>query len=82
MTGSPTAQYARGADGKLIGQIGNFHIDGAYGGYALHRMVSEGGGVTDVLQVGHQSKAELQRLMFAFIRGMEAATESRDGGAR
>ena len=75
MTNSPSRPYAVDVSGNVIGQIGNHHLDGAYGGYALHRMANEGGGTTDVLQVGHQSKSELLRLMFAFIRGLEAGKQ-------
>lgn len=75
ITGSPEASYVKDAAGKYTAQIGNYHLDGAYGGYALHRMVSEGGAVSDVLHVGHVSKRELQRLMFAFISGIEVERE-------
>ena len=51
--------------------IGNYHLSGAYGGFALHRMDTDGGGITDVLRVGHVSKRELYNLMHAFIRGLE-----------
>lgn len=70
ITQSPLASYKK-VDEKYVAQIGNYHLDGAYGGYALHRMHNESGGVTDVLQVGHVPKPELQRLLFAYIRGLE-----------
>jgi hypothetical protein len=73
MTGSPASTYTT-VDGRQRAQIGNFYLDGQYGGYALYRIVSEGGGSSDVLQVGHVSKRELQGLMFAFIAGMEFRT--------
>lgn len=61
--------WTRTEDG-LRANIGVFYIDGAYGGVALYRVMNEHGGVTDVLNVGHVPKRELQRLMFAFIEGM------------
>ena len=81
MTGSPLAQYVRAEDGRLIGQPGNYHLDGAYGGWALHRMTNDGGGVEDVLQVGHVPARELAGLMYAYIRGLEARN-AEAGGAR
>ena len=54
------------SEGKMTANIGNYHIDSAYGGYSLHRMASEGGGVTDVLKIGHVSKKELNNLIFAY----------------
>jgi len=50
--------------------IGVYYIDGAYGGVALYRVTSEGGGVTDVFSVGHVPKRELYHLMFAYIEGL------------
>lgn len=71
ITHSPMESYVKGEDGKYVAQIGNYHLDGAYGGYALHRMHNKSGGIEDVLGVGHVPKAELERLLFAFIRGLE-----------
>ena len=70
MTSSPVNPY-EGKNGVWIAQPGNFHISCAYGGYALHRMVKEGGGVSDVLNRGHMSARELYELMHAFRRGLE-----------
>lgn len=71
MTGNPLTSYRKDSDGVLLGNIGNYHLDGAYNGWALYQISTEGGGTRDVLQVGHVSKPELERLMFAFIRGIE-----------
>ena len=68
ITKSPLQPYT-----DRVANVGNYHISGAYGGVALHRMANESGGVTDVLRVGHVPKAELARLMFAFIEGIAAA---------
>ena len=72
LTGSPESSYTKNANGKFTANIGNYHLDGAYGGYALHRMQSIGGGVQDVFRIGHVSKRELYNAMFAFISGIEA----------
>lgn len=70
LTGSPVASYLRDADGKLHAQIGNYHLDGAYGGYGLHRMVNEGGGIEAVIS-GYRPKRELYDMLFVFISGLE-----------
>lgn len=67
MTNSPLAPYC---DDKS--NVGNYHIDHAYSGVALHRMDNESGGVQDVLQCGHTTKRDLYDRMHAFIRGWEA----------
>lgn len=58
------------ASNAVRARIGTFYIDGAYGGVALYRIMSEGGGVTDVFNVGHVPKRELYHLMFAYIEGL------------
>lgn len=71
MTGSPMETYTKRGE-NITANIGNYHLDGAYGGVALHRMASEGGGIEDVFRVGHTSKRELANRMHAFIVGLEA----------
>jgi hypothetical protein len=75
MTDSPTWPHSRGEDNKYHANIGNFHISGAYGGYSLYRMVTEGGGVTDVFSCGHVPARELADRMYAFVRGLEFAKQ-------
>jgi hypothetical protein len=70
ITGSPLTPYAVNAEGKHVPQPGNYHISHAYGGVCLHRMHSEGGGVSSPLSTGHIPKRELLALMFAFIEGL------------
>jgi hypothetical protein len=69
IAGTPLAPYVNGK-----AQIGCYHLSGAYGGYALHQMSSDGGGVTDVLRCGHQPKRELSNRLSAFIAGIETVT--------
>ena len=71
LTNSPEAPYVKDETGRMRAQIGNYHISHQYGGVSLHRMVNEGGGVSDVLMCGHVPKRELYTAMHAFIRGME-----------
>lgn len=70
--GTPSEPWTKGDDGKIHANIGNYHLSGAYGGYALHQMMSDVGGVHDVLSCGHIAKRELADRMYAFIRGIEA----------
>ena len=69
-TGMPAQPWVT-VDGKHIAQIGCYHLSGAYGGYALHRMHNEHGGVSDVFG-GHMPKRDLYDRMHAFLRGIEA----------
>jgi len=63
--------YIKQLDGSFDTQIGNFHLSHAYGGVCLHRMVNEGGGVTDIFGCGHVTKRDLANRMQAFIKGLE-----------
>lgn len=48
--------------------IGSVQLDGAYGGYAVHRVVNEFGGISD-LTGGHYTLRETEH----FLSGMIAA---------
>jgi hypothetical protein len=60
--------------GIYSANIGNYHLSGAYGGFSLHRMDTDGGGVQDVLGCGHISKRDLYDRMHAFIRGISTSS--------
>lgn len=72
MTNNPIESYSK-IDDKYTANIGNYHLSGAYGGYALHRMHNQNGGVQDVFQCGHVSKRDLLNRIQAFINGYSAA---------
>jgi hypothetical protein len=74
MTKSPV-EPSRMVDGKWTANVGNYHISGAYGGYCLHRMVSESGGVRDVFNCGHTTARELAGLMSAYMAGLYDTTK-------
>ncbi len=74
LTGNHAMQYTIGPDG-MKANIGNYHISGAYGGYALHQMVNEGGGITEIFS-GYRPKRELYNLMQAYIKGLQAKGEN------
>lgn len=58
MTGAPMTPYTKVGE-RHVAQIGNYHLSGAYGGKSLHRMVTDGGGISDVFGCGHASKRDL-----------------------
>ena len=68
-TGSNPAPWTK-TDGKLHANVGNYHIDGAYGGVALDQMANEGGGTRDVFSCGHVPKRELYNRMTAYLEGI------------
>lgn len=63
--------WSRNDAGENVARIGAYYIDGAYGGVALYRIVTAGGGVTDVFSAGHMPKRELYNRMRAYIQGLE-----------
>jgi len=69
VTKSPKDPWTR-ANGKTKANIGNYHIDGAYGGWKLVRMVNTGGAISEVTY-GFVPKRELYNLMHAFLGGLE-----------
>lgn len=71
-TGSPEEPYTKDADGRFRANVGNYHLSQAYGGYSLHRMETDGGGVSEPLSTGHIPARDLYERMHAFLRGWEA----------
>lgn len=69
MLDTPIEPYTQ-AEGKLVANIGCYHLDHANGGVALYQMVSEGGGVRDFFG-GHMPKRDLYECMHAFIKCLE-----------
>jgi hypothetical protein len=66
---TPVEPY-RTVNGKAVANVGNYHISGAYGGYCLHRMSNESGGVSDVFSCGHVPARELAGLLSAYTAGL------------
>jgi len=80
LTGNPMEPYYRDDNidsvsfSKWCPNIGNYHLSGAYGGYALHQMGNRDGGIRDVLRTGHIPARELYYQMQAFIEGLQTFT--------
>lgn len=72
MTGNPETPY-RKEEGRHVPNVGNYHLSRAYGGFALHQMANNGGGIRDVLHTGHVPARQLLDLIHAYRYGMEAA---------
>lgn len=70
ITNSPLTPYSR-IDNRNIANIGNFHLYQAYGAFGLHRMVNEGGGVSDSYIYGLHTKRELLERLNSFINGLQ-----------
>lgn len=70
MTGNPLEPYRRDENGKAVSNAGNYHLDGAYGGLALYRMVGESGGCSDIFSCGHVSARQLSDLISAYMAGI------------
>ena len=67
MLGLPETQYTKKGS-EYIPNIGNLHIDGAYGGVGLHQMYNDGGGI-EAIKHGYGTKPEMD----IFLQGMVAA---------
>lgn len=50
-------------------QPGNYHLDGAFGGWSLRQTTNNLGGETDVLGSGYTTKKHLYELISAYIKG-------------
>jgi hypothetical protein len=70
MTNNPLTPWTKN-DSGFVANIGNYHIDGAYGGVQLVQMCSDGGGVRQPLGGGFLTKRELYDRMRAFMTGIE-----------
>lgn len=74
-TGSPAEPYVKGDDGRHRAQVGCWHLSRAYGGFALHRMVNESGGVSDPFHY-HMPARELHSRIHAMLMGFDIAKET------
>ena len=70
MAKAPLQPWTNAGKG-MKANIGNYHLDWAYGGVSLHKMVSDGGAVESII-AGYLTKRELFYHMQAFISGMRA----------
>lgn len=74
ITGNPATPYGKNDAGVWSSNLGNFHISSAYGGFALHQMATDLGGIRDVLYTGYIPARQLFDRMSAYRYGIESAT--------
>lgn len=84
VTGSPLDYCVRcsGLNGTQINQpfkasVGHYHLDYAYGGVKLVRMVNEGGGISVISTDGYGTKRELYNWLQAFLAGIAISQTNR-----
>ena len=70
VTDSSSEPYTKDRDGQLAANIGNHHLDYAYGGVRLVKMVNLGGAITVLSNGGFGTKRELYNWMDAFLAGI------------
>jgi hypothetical protein len=68
-TGSPLQGWGKDEHGNNRANVGNFHISCAYGGYALHRMHNESGGVQS-FGGGHSPARDVYERIHAMLDGI------------
>lgn len=73
ITGNPEASYTKHEDGKYTANIGNYYTDCAYGKVGINRMVSEGGGVTNIIPFG--TKRETYNRLHSYLDGVLSKME-------
>lgn len=66
----PSTPYSQ-VDGNLIANIGNLSLSQAYGGYGVHLMVNESGGVSNPIWHGHIPARDAYWRLCAFISGLD-----------
>lgn len=66
----PATPYTKQADGKLIANIGNFSLSQCYGGFGVHLMTNESGGVSTPIWAGHITARDAYERLSAFIAGL------------
>ena len=72
ITDSPLETYVENPEtGKLDAQVGNWHLDWAYGGVRLDRISDASGAVSCPINTGYVSKPELAKILRAFIEGIQ-----------
>jgi hypothetical protein len=70
ITGNATEPYTK-TDNGFVANIGNYHISSAYGGFALHQMMNENGGIHDVFRCGYTTKRDLYNRIVAYIDSID-----------
>ena len=75
LAGTPLEYCTKQADGRIIINVGHFHIDRAYSGCQLVQTYTAGGGVRTVISSGFVPKRVVYELTYAYLRGLEDGME-------
>jgi|SaaInlStandDraft_7_1057024.scaffolds.fasta_scaffold185568_3 hypothetical protein len=79
-TNNPERTYTQLKDKSIKSNEGNYHWSGAYGGYALHQVCNEHGGIIDIFDKGHTfTKGQLYHAVNIFLLGIKT---ERDNNAK
>ena len=70
VTGNKIEPYTKNKDGSYTTNIGNYHLQGAYGGLQLQQMHNKGGAITTPLGSGFNTKKEMYYKLDAFLMGL------------
>ena len=70
-TNSPTSSYTKLPNGAILANVGNYHIDSAYGGNKLVRMASPGGSITTIT-TSYATKRYVLEFIHAMLIGIAA----------
>jgi len=73
ITNSPSTYSNKRETGNFKANIGHYHLDQAYGGVRLARVVNENGGISSPISMPFGTKREAYLLIAAFIGGIEAS---------
>lgn len=73
VTKNPVSTYTKDKSGKYTANAGNYHLDGAYGGWKLSQICANGQGSRDVLYSGYVPKRELYRQIYSYLNGLNDA---------
>ena len=78
LTEMPKEPWTKTGDNgsPFVANIGNYHLSGAYGGWALEQMSTTGGGVRSVFECGYQPKRDLYNRIRAFMQGIKEERNS------
>jgi hypothetical protein len=67
--GTPLTPYTK-TDSGFSANIGNLHLSQAYGGYCVHEMHNDAGGVSTPIWAGHIPARDAYGRMCAFVNGL------------
>lgn len=77
VSGTPTEPYTRQEDGTYKANIGNYHLDYAYGGVKLVKMTNENGGITAVSSGGYGTKRELWNQLHTLLNWLYSQEDNK-----